>query len=105
MTIDEKLARYRKMNGSVQKGQLKAEYTLEGNKKRRNRQMPITTLREFLSTYFTSRSVYFYTVPVITSVPTPGLEIQTPVVASCVKVPAGTVMLPAVVAKRPVVSL
>lgn len=53
-------------------------------------------------TLFISSGVY--TVPEITSVLTPGLIPQAPVVVSCVYVAAGTVILPATLANMPVIS-
>ena len=44
-----------------------------------------------------------YTVPVIVRVLNPGLELHSPVVSLTVKVAAGTVTFPALVAKVPVV--
>ena len=47
--------------------------------------------------------LYGYTVPVIVRVLNPGLELHSPVVSLTVKVAAGTVTFPALVAKVPVV--
>ena len=45
-----------------------------------------------------------YIVPVTTTVETPGVTVQAPVVGSCVIVAAGTVIAPGAVAKEPVAS-